>query len=243
MTARSRITRLYLLVVSCSLLVAFQTVFKSGVHLVHLDVSVLDRDRKPVRGLTAADFTVLEDGKPQKIAAFAAVDVPAPPPVTAPWMRSVAPDVRTNEHVNNPEGRLIVVLLDDAMIPFDPFAIKSAKAAARKVIDQIGPADRVAVVFSAGSAGHAELHERSRAPAGSGRDAEPQLRDAHAGVGDSAARCRGRWSRRAATGAYRRRRHRLPDGLDDDTAECRGVAHRRAGAAQTAGVRQSRHHR
>ena len=153
MIARLRSTRLYLLVASCSLLVGVQTVFKSGVHLVHLDVSVLDRNRQPVRGLTAADFTVLEDGKPQKIAAFAAVDVPSPPPVTAPWMRSVAPDVRTNEHVNNPEGRLIVVLLDDAMIPFDPFAIKNAKAAALKVIDQMGAADRVAVVFSAGSSG------------------------------------------------------------------------------------------
>ena len=75
MIARLRSTRLYLLVASCSLLVGVQTVFKSGVHLVHLDVSVLDRDRQPVRGLTAADFTVLEDGKTQKIAAFAAVDV------------------------------------------------------------------------------------------------------------------------------------------------------------------------
>ena len=96
---------------------------------------------------------MLEDGKPQKIAAFAAVEVPAPPPPTAPWMRSVAPDVRTNADVKSPEGRLFVILLDDALIPFDPFAIKSAKDIARKVIDQIGPADRVAVVFSAGSAG------------------------------------------------------------------------------------------
>lgn len=145
--------RFYLLVVSCSLLIGAQTVFKSGVFLVQLDVSVLDADRRPVRGLTVADFTVLEDGKPQEIAAFAAVDVPAPKPPAAAWMRSIAPDVRTNEEAKSPEGRLFVVLLDDALIPFDPAAIKSAKDIARQVIDQIGPADRVAVVFSAGSRG------------------------------------------------------------------------------------------
>jgi hypothetical protein len=36
--------------------------FRSSVDVVHLDVSVLDRDRKPVRGLTAKDFTVYDDG-------------------------------------------------------------------------------------------------------------------------------------------------------------------------------------
>ena len=34
--------------------------FKTGVDLVQVDVSVLDRDRHPIRGLTSADFTVLE---------------------------------------------------------------------------------------------------------------------------------------------------------------------------------------
>ena len=29
-----------------------QAVFRAGVDVVHLDVSVLDRDRRPVRGLT-----------------------------------------------------------------------------------------------------------------------------------------------------------------------------------------------
>ena len=38
---------------------AQQPVFRSSIDLVHLDVSVLDRDRKPVRGPTEKDFTVL----------------------------------------------------------------------------------------------------------------------------------------------------------------------------------------
>ena len=40
-----------------------QVTFRTGVDLVDVDVSVLDEHRQPVRGLTAGDFTVLEDGK------------------------------------------------------------------------------------------------------------------------------------------------------------------------------------
>ena len=32
--------------------------FRAGVDVVQLDVSVLDKNRRPVRGLTAADFTL-----------------------------------------------------------------------------------------------------------------------------------------------------------------------------------------
>jgi hypothetical protein len=32
---------------------------------VLLDVSVLDRNQRAIKGLTAADFTILEDGVPQ----------------------------------------------------------------------------------------------------------------------------------------------------------------------------------
>ena len=38
--------------------------FRSGADLVQMDVSVLDKDRMPVSGLTAADFVVREEGKP-----------------------------------------------------------------------------------------------------------------------------------------------------------------------------------
>ena len=36
--------------------------FRTGVDVVQLDVTVLDKDRHPVRGLTAEDFTILERG-------------------------------------------------------------------------------------------------------------------------------------------------------------------------------------
>ena len=138
-------------------------VFRANVDLVYLDVSVLDADRRPVRGLTAADFTILEDGKPQPVAAFSAVEVPTAPPVSAGWMREVASDVRSNTEAQTPDSRLFVILLDDAMIPFDPFAIKSAKQIAREVIDRLGPNDLAAVVLSAGSgAAQNFTHDRAK---------------------------------------------------------------------------------
>jgi VWFA-related protein len=122
-----------------------QPTFKSGIEIFHLDVSVLDRNRRPVRGLTAADFTVIEDGKPQRIVAFSAVDLPdamAPP---APWMNDVTPDVTSNQFR---EQRIVLIVMDDANVPFDPRAIRNAKQIGRDVIARLGPTDLAAVVFT-----------------------------------------------------------------------------------------------
>jgi VWFA-related protein len=128
-------------------------IFRTAVDLVQFDVSVLDKQRRPIRGLTAADFTVLEDGKAQPIAAFAAVDVPSAPPPGATWMRKVTPDVQTNDLAQHPEGRLFLILIDDAMLPFDDLrSARSAKDIARSVVDRLGPSDQAAVVFSVASA-------------------------------------------------------------------------------------------
>ena len=45
--------------------------FRSGTDVVRIDVSVLDKNRVPVRGLTTADFTVREEGKPRPVVASA----------------------------------------------------------------------------------------------------------------------------------------------------------------------------
>jgi VWFA-related protein len=121
-----------------------EATFKSGVDVVHVDVSVLDKDRHPVQGLSAADFVVREDGKVRPVVAFTAVELPpkpAPPP--AVWMREVAPDVITNQIPR--EGRLVVILLDRTIRPEDmPAARRTAEAA----VDQLGPVDLAAVVFT-----------------------------------------------------------------------------------------------
>ena len=120
--------------------------FRASVDIVHLDVSVLDRDRRPVRDLVPADFTILENGVPQRVAVFTAVDIPETFESPVRWMRDVAPDVHTNERIE--ERRLFLLLIDDAMIQADVEALNNTRKAARQVIDRLGPSDLAAVVFT-----------------------------------------------------------------------------------------------
>jgi VWFA-related protein len=122
-----------------------QPTFRAGVDVVQVDVTVLDKDRRPIRGLTAADFTVLEDGKPRPVVAFVPVDLPEPDhaSVTSSWLRDVPADVTTNRV--RPEGRLVVIMFDWS-IRFEDQAL--AKKIAAAAVDQLGPNDLAAVVFT-----------------------------------------------------------------------------------------------
>ena len=127
-------------------------IFRAGVDVVQVDVSVLDKDRRPVGGLRQSDFTVLEDGKPRPIVAFVPVELAEAPSEqpSAPWLRDVAADVMTNRA--RPEGRLVVIMFDWS-IRFEDQLL--AKKIARAAVDQLGPDDLAAVVFTSafGNAG------------------------------------------------------------------------------------------
>ena len=132
-----------------------QSTFRAGVDLVQLDVVVLDRNRKPVTGLTAADFTITEDGKPVAIDAFAPITLPGPVVATgAAWTREVAPDVVTNTRAD--EGRLVVIVMDRS-IPVGPGTIR-ARSIALAVVDALGPNDLAAIVMSSGFSNELEPH-------------------------------------------------------------------------------------
>jgi len=122
--------------------------FRGGVELVQLDVAVLDRNRRPVPNLTAADFTILEDGKPRPIVAFKELTAPDPDGSLVPWMREVAPDVRTN----STEGlRLFLLVLDDVSAAggTDELAVvDTVKTIARAFVDRLGPLDQACVLFT-----------------------------------------------------------------------------------------------
>lgn len=118
--------------------------FRVRTDLVTLDVAVTEGNGRPVTGLTAKDFTVYEDGRPQAVSVFREIDVPVEPWAT-PWMGNVRQDVVTNEP---PAGRLVAIIIDDAVLNGDQSIIRAAREAARAFIADLGPADRATVVFA-----------------------------------------------------------------------------------------------
>jgi VWFA-related protein len=126
-----------------------QPVFRGRADVIRLDVSVLDKDRKPVRGLTENDFTVLEDGKSQRIVAVAEVDAEENDPEPTAWMRHVTSEIAYNDLSQRiGDGRLFAIILDDVNVPWDDLdIIRTARDVARDVVDHLGPSDVAAIVF------------------------------------------------------------------------------------------------
>jgi VWFA-related protein len=87
------------------------TVFKSTVRRVIVDVVVTDSKGKPIPGLEARDFSIAEDGKPQKILSF---DVHNLDSISGPI--PAKPNLPVNTFMNLPSGPergpLYVLLLD-----------------------------------------------------------------------------------------------------------------------------------
>ena len=136
-----------------------QSTFRAAVDLVQVDVSVLDKDRRPIRGLSAAEFTVLEDGKRRPVVAFTAVDLPGPAGLpAAPWTRDVAPDVATNSIPE--EGRLVVILLDRSIPDGQPTL--TARAIAKAAVNELGAGDLAAVVYTGSGTPQAFTNDRGR---------------------------------------------------------------------------------
>jgi len=122
--------------------------FRAGVDVVGWDVSVYNKDHHPIKGLKASDFTLLEDKLPRPLVGFSEIDIPDPPPVTATWMRDVTGDVAVNDVADK---RLFVIVIDDQsfgkQLMFKQIR-DQVSYAARSVINQLGPSDLAAVVFS-----------------------------------------------------------------------------------------------
>jgi VWFA-related protein len=84
-------------------------VFRSGAHYVRVDAYPA-RDGRPILGLTAADFEVLEDGKPQTIEAVDFIEHPAWTPLGE--RRDPNSQREGFELVKDPSYRVFVLYLD-----------------------------------------------------------------------------------------------------------------------------------
>src|ERR1700694_2758467 len=86
-------------------------VFRVQVDSVEIDAFVTDAQGNPVTDLTADDFQVLEDGRPQTITFFSLVNIPIQRPERPLYSATaIEPDIQTNR---DGEGRLYVIALDE----------------------------------------------------------------------------------------------------------------------------------
>ena len=97
---------------------ANRAVFKGGIDLVHLHVTVTDAEDHSVTGLRQQDFTVYEDGVPQPLAMF-----------------------------NGDGAPLSVVLMIDGSGSMDEM-LPAARLAAERVLAVLRPGDRVDVLYT-----------------------------------------------------------------------------------------------
>ncbi len=121
-------------------------VFRGGVTLVPVDVTVLDHDGKPVPGLTAADFEVKLDGHVRPVRAAAYEETA--PPVASTASSPVPPTRETTNAVPAAEPRLFVVLVDDLFI--SPTRDKGMFQAASRFVADLPATDVVGFTTTSG---------------------------------------------------------------------------------------------
>jgi len=132
-------------------LAAQQVRFRGAVDVVRVDVIVRDREGNVVRGLTAGDFEITEDGKPQAVTTFdfeeilaAAAPADAPAPAVLDRSAAEAPASAARPVVDLPGRRLIVLFFD--LSSMQPEDVERAAASARTYIDEeMSPADLLAI--------------------------------------------------------------------------------------------------
>jgi VWFA-related protein len=123
---------------------AERPVFRSRADVVPLDVIVLDKNRHPVRGLTAADFHVVADGDDRPIVIFDAIEMPDRVRGGARWLQDVTPDVTSNGF--NPD-RIVVLFLDDWNTAPKSDAAIAVRKIGQAILDELQPSDLIAVIY------------------------------------------------------------------------------------------------
>jgi VWFA-related protein len=123
-----------------------QPTFRAGINFVRVDVIVSDRKGAPLAGLTADDFEVLEDGKPQTIEQFrlVRVDGNAQPGDAPP--RQIRSQYDEETEAARDDVRIFVIFFDDYHTSVGG-ALGVKEPLTRFVQQQLGPNDLVAIMY------------------------------------------------------------------------------------------------
>jgi VWFA-related protein len=130
--------------------------FTSNTNLVVVDVTVKDKSGKPIEGLKAEDFSILEDGKPQKIAVFEfqklTTELQPPPAVTLSDQVALPKAPVTTITAESPgqiqyhNKRLLVFFFDFSSMQM-PEQLRAQEAAQEYLDKRITKDDMVAVLL------------------------------------------------------------------------------------------------
>lgn len=135
-------------------------VFRVDVNLVQVDVVVTDSKGRPVTDLTAEDFIVYQDGKPQAVTSFSMVRIDgAEPPAAATqptkkseWTVTPAAPMQTVDLRRQEVRRTIALVVDDLGLSFEGCA--RTREALRKWVDtKMQPGDLVAIILTGSGMG------------------------------------------------------------------------------------------
>lgn len=117
-----------------------QPVFRSGVRVVRVDVSVTGKGDLPVTDLTAADFTLEEDGVRQTVDSVQFVKLDGRRPGDTDSLA-----IRSQEHAEveaaRDDVRLFAIFLDDYHIDRRPEITQPLRKALLGFVDRLGPSD------------------------------------------------------------------------------------------------------
>ena len=115
---------------------AGQAKFKTESEVVAVDVSVLDRDGRPVDNLTPRDFRILVDGQPRRITSAEFVR-------QAPSARTAPPSPYYSSNLHAANGRLVMLVVDQGSI--SPGRVRAVAESAARFLKRLSPVDRVAL--------------------------------------------------------------------------------------------------
>jgi len=123
--------------------------FRTGVELVHVDVVVFDTQTgKPVHGLTARDFTIIDRKRPQPITTFSEVNYEHDP--AEPSLPPGLP-LDVGDNTTAKATRIVLVVVDDLHIAKS--LTTTAQEIVRRLLRDLGPQATVGLTFTSGRRG------------------------------------------------------------------------------------------